>query len=87
MSGDVHVRICERLGVRFPRVTRLVAGFQHEEEAEALLAEVADRLVSELCGLTPAVSEVFAVTKLHKMLTVQADPQAAAKCIRGVDAM
>jgi hypothetical protein len=24
MSGDVHVRICERLGVRFPRATRLV---------------------------------------------------------------
>jgi len=22
MSGDVHVRICERLGVRFPRATR-----------------------------------------------------------------
>ena len=24
MSGDVHVRICERLGVRLPRATRLV---------------------------------------------------------------
>jgi RNA-directed DNA polymerase len=24
MSGDVHVRLCEHLGVRFPRVTRLV---------------------------------------------------------------
>jgi RNA-directed DNA polymerase len=24
MSGDVHVRICERLGVKFPRATRLV---------------------------------------------------------------
>jgi RNA-directed DNA polymerase len=24
MSGDVHVRICERVGVRFPRATRLV---------------------------------------------------------------
>jgi hypothetical protein len=24
MSGDVHVRICEHLGVRFPRVTRLI---------------------------------------------------------------
>ena len=26
MSGDVHVRICERLGVRLPRATRLVLG-------------------------------------------------------------
>ena len=25
MSGDAHVRICESLGVRFPRATRLVA--------------------------------------------------------------
>jgi len=33
MSGDVHVRICERLGVRFPRATRLVVGFQHEADA------------------------------------------------------
>ncbi len=24
MSGDVHVRICEGLGVKFPRATRLV---------------------------------------------------------------
>ena len=24
MSGDAHVRICESLGVRFPRATRLV---------------------------------------------------------------
>ena len=23
MSGDVHVRFCERLGVRFPRATHL----------------------------------------------------------------
>ena len=25
MSGDVHVRFCERLGVRFPRATHLVS--------------------------------------------------------------
>ena len=24
MSGDAHVRICESLGVKFPRATRLV---------------------------------------------------------------
>jgi hypothetical protein len=24
MSGDAHVRICESLGVQFPRATRLV---------------------------------------------------------------
>ena len=32
MSGDAHVRICESLGVQFPRATRLVitiAGKKH----------------------------------------------------------
>ena len=29
MSGDVQVRICEHLGVRFPRVTRLVLIVKH----------------------------------------------------------
>ena len=27
MSGDVHVRFCERLGVRLPRATHLLLGF------------------------------------------------------------
>ncbi len=27
MSGDAHVRICESLGVKFPRATRLVLYF------------------------------------------------------------
>ena len=33
MSGDAHVRFRERLGVRFPRATRLVVGFEHEADA------------------------------------------------------
>ena len=44
MSGDVHVRICERLGVRFPRATRLVLGFQYRTEAERFLREFRQRL-------------------------------------------
>src|SRR5262245_43297120 len=43
MSGDVQVRICERLGVKLPRATRLVAGFQHRHEAERFLAELRER--------------------------------------------
>ena len=39
MSGDVQVRICESLGVRFPRATRLVLGFQHREEADRFLEQ------------------------------------------------
>ena len=33
MSGDAHVRFRERLGVRFPRATRLIVGFEHEADA------------------------------------------------------
>ncbi|MFO1217877.1 MAG: hypothetical protein U1E89_05765 [Burkholderiaceae bacterium] len=33
MSGDVHVRICERLEGWFLRATRLVVGFEHEVDA------------------------------------------------------
>ena len=44
MSGDVHVRFCEGLGVRFPRATLLVLGFQYREEAEKYRRELAVRL-------------------------------------------
>ena len=40
MSGDVHVRICERLEGRFLRATRLVMGF--ESKADAGQAREAD---------------------------------------------
>ena len=30
MSGDAHVRICESLGVKFPRATRLVIVIQRK---------------------------------------------------------
>jgi RNA-directed DNA polymerase len=40
MSGDVHVRICERLGVRFPRATRLVIVCRRKKEAERALEMV-----------------------------------------------
>jgi putative transposase len=31
MSGDAHVRICESLGVKFPRATRLVIAINGEK--------------------------------------------------------
>jgi RNA-directed DNA polymerase len=43
MSGDVHVRICERLGVRFPRATRLVVSFQYREDVDRFQAKVRER--------------------------------------------
>ena len=37
MSGDVHVRFCERLEGRFLRATRLVACFQYRQDAHAFM--------------------------------------------------
>ncbi len=37
MSGDVHVRFSESLGVRLPRATHLVMGFSGEEDARRVL--------------------------------------------------
>ncbi len=43
MSGDVPVRFCESAGVRFPRATLLVMGFQHQTDAERFLHALRDR--------------------------------------------
>ena len=43
MSGDVYVRFRESLGVRFPRATRLVVGFQNRADAVRFQAELAER--------------------------------------------
>jgi len=44
MSGDVHVRFCESLRVRFLRATHLLACFQYREDAERFLKEMTARL-------------------------------------------
>jgi hypothetical protein len=43
MSGDVHVRICERLGVRLPRATRRLLCFQYQEDAQKVFKVLAKR--------------------------------------------
>ena len=50
MSGDVHVRFCERLGVKFPRATHLVLGFARQDDAVRML-EVLHKRMSKY-GLT-----------------------------------
>src|SRR5215470_10002853 len=47
MSGDVHVRICERLGVRFPRATRRVITCISAAEARAAM-DAARRTLKQL---------------------------------------
>jgi hypothetical protein len=49
MSGDVHVRICERLGVKLPRATRPVVHCSSQLQAQWKLKAIVERL--EQCGL------------------------------------
>jgi len=59
MSGDVHVRFCERLGVRFPRATRLVVCFQYEADARGFLPALAERLASFGLEVEPSKTAVL----------------------------
>ena len=49
MSGDVHVRFCERLGVQFPRATHPIVHCRSERQARAVLDAIRGRFVQ--CGL------------------------------------
>ena len=57
MSGDVHVRICEHVGVRFPRVTRLVVLINAHPKQRWLRWAVEKRLREELGKLEVEVNE------------------------------
>ncbi len=59
MSGDVHVRICERLGVKLPRATRLVIGFEHKDDAQRFLDAMRDRLGEFALSLHPAKTRLI----------------------------
>ena len=59
MSGDVHVRFCERLGVKFPRATHLVVGFEHRWEAERFLADLRERFARFGLMLHPDKTRLF----------------------------
>lgn len=48
MSGDVHVRFCERLGGRFPGATRLVILVKSPRAGERVMAGVKRYLIREL---------------------------------------
>jgi hypothetical protein len=54
MSGDVHVRICEGLGVRFPRATRRIVGCAHRDDAERFWSALRARLSPFNLELHPA---------------------------------
>jgi len=57
MSGDVHVRICERLEGRFLRATRLVVLVDGHPRQRGLCSAVEQRLRMELAKLRLEVNE------------------------------
>src|SRR5712692_10858790 len=60
MSGDVQVRFCERLGVKFPRATHLIMGFQHREDAERVLKVLSKRFARYGLTLHPEKTRLLA---------------------------
>src|ERR1700722_1305324 len=57
MSGDVHVRIRERLGVKLPRATRLVILIDAHTRHDWLLPAVTKRLREEFAKLDVEMNE------------------------------
>ena len=53
MRREPHVRFCERAVVRFRRATHLVAGFEHQADAERFLSALRQRLESFALSLHP----------------------------------
>ena len=57
MSGDVHVRICEGLGVRLPWATRRVCAFRYQDDAARFSRVLPKRL--ETCSLQVAPEKTY----------------------------
>ena len=63
MSGDVHVRFCERLGGRFPGATRLVIGFQREDDARRVMDVLPKRFAKYGLEIHPEKSRLLSFGK------------------------
>jgi len=58
MSGDVHVRFCEGLGVRLPRATRPVCHCRTEAQAQRVRQELEQRFAACRLELHPQKTKV-----------------------------
>ena len=68
MSGDVHVRFRERLGVQFPRATRRCITCSSAAQARAAL-ETASRLLEQLgVSLNPRKTRIVHVRQGFEFL-------------------
>ncbi|WP_308368212.1 MULTISPECIES: group II intron maturase-specific domain-containing protein [unclassified Microbulbifer] len=65
MSGDVHVRFCERLGGRVPGATRLVVAFQYRDEANAFYRALPSRLKQFNLDVTAGKTSLKRFSRFH----------------------
>ena len=63
MSREVHVRICERLGVQLPRATRLVIGCELEADARKIMAVLPKRVARFGLTIHPTKTALIAFRK------------------------
>jgi RNA-directed DNA polymerase len=66
MSREVHVRICEGAGVRFPRATRLVCTFQYKRDAERFYRVLGKRLEKYGLELAPEKTRLLRFSRYQK---------------------
>ncbi len=59
MNREIHVRFSEGLGVRFPRATQLVIGFQDEEDARRVMEVLPKRFGKYGLELHPEKSRLL----------------------------
>jgi hypothetical protein len=53
MTREGHVRFCESAGVRSPRATHLVVGFEHKADAERFRTDMKERMARFALTLHP----------------------------------
>ena len=65
MSREVHVRICEGVGVRFPRATRRVCAFRLQEDAERFFRVLPKRLAQFHLQVAPEKTHLCRFSRFH----------------------
>jgi RNA-directed DNA polymerase len=66
MSGDVHVRICESVGVRFPRATRLICMVQYADDAQRIEQTLRGRFAKFDLELHPEKTRVISFGRYER---------------------
>ena len=74
MTRECHVRFCESAGVRSPRATHLVVGFQHETDARRFLDAMRERLQEFALSLHPEKTRLIEFGRFASKQPLDARP-------------